>query len=554
MDINIRIAGEAGQGLQTAGDLLVEAFASIRLHLISTQSYMSRIRGGLNWYDIRISDHELFAPRDDADLLIALSDSALQELRGSMTPEGLIIYDGESEGTLTIHFDDVAKEVAGNAIMGNAVAAGAVFGLLGYDVQHLVDYLGTVFKQKGEEIIEKNAACARKGVELVSSRAGLLKAPPGNNGSDYVADGASAVGLGACTGGVKFVSAYPMSPSTAVLNYMAGMAEQYSVLVEQAEDEVAALNMVCGATYAGVPAMTTTSGGGFSLMVEALSLAGMLELPVLVLLAMRPGPATGLPTRTGQEDLLPALHAGHGEFPRAIFAPGGLTECYDCTRQALQIAHKYQSPVFVLVDQYLVDMHKNIPPLDPAYRPIDLMIDRTAGPDYVRYALTESGVSPRAIPGGEAFVLVDSDEHNEEGHVTEDLSVRVKMVDKRLRKGGGMVAEALPPTSYGAPDAEQLLICWGSTYGACREAVDLLAGRGQSLGLLHFSQVWPLNPEQIRPHLEGRKRLTVVEGNATGQFRSILAMQGLALGAELMARYDGMPFTAREVMRRLGHE
>ncbi|MCE5325470.1 MAG: 2-oxoacid:acceptor oxidoreductase family protein, partial [Planctomycetaceae bacterium] len=194
MDINIRIAGEAGQGLQTAGDLLVEAFASIRLHLLSTQSYMSRIRGGLNWYDIRISDHELFAPRDDADLLVALSDNALQELRGSMMPEGLIIYDGEAEGTLTIHFDDVAKKVAGNAIMGNAVAAGAVFGLLGYDVQHLVDYLGTVFKQKGEEIITKNAACARKGAELVASKSGLLKAPPGNDGSDYVADGASAVG------------------------------------------------------------------------------------------------------------------------------------------------------------------------------------------------------------------------------------------------------------------------------------------------------------------------------------------------------------------------
>lgn len=552
MDLNIRIAGEAGQGLQTAGDLLVDAFASINLHLLSTQSYMSRIRGGLNWYDIRISDTELWSGCEQADLLVALSQEALDTLRPQVATGGVTLFDGQAhDGVIEMHFDDMAKEIAGNAIMANAVAAGAVFGLLGYDVEKLVDYLGLVFKTKGVEIIEKNAACARKGAEFVASHKGKLQAPQGSDAPNYVVDGASAFGLGACVAGVKFVSSYPMSPSTGVLNFMASMTDKYNVLVEQAEDEIAALNMVCGATYAGVPAMTTTSGGGFSLMVEALSLAGMLELPVLIFLGMRPGPATGLPTRTGQEDLRFCISAGHGEFPRAIYAPGTLKQAYEMARQALQTAHKYQTPAIVLMDQYLVDMHRNFQPLDRTYNPIDRLIETKPSSGYVRYAVTDNGVSPRAIPGGEGFVVCDSDEHTEDGHITEDLDVRVAMVDKRLRKEEGLCRETLPPTLYGPDDAETLLICWGSTYGPCREAVDTLNAQGQSVAMAHFLQMWPLQAETVREAIGDRRRIVCIEGNARGQFASVLREIGAISVCELLTKYNGMPFTGQEIVRRV---
>ncbi len=553
MDINIRIAGEAGQGVQTAGDLLVAAFAAMGLHLLSSQSYMSRVRGGLNWFDVRVADAQVLAARADCDLLIALNEDALTHLRDTVTPAGLIVYDGAAEGAISLHFDEVAKEVGGQAIMANAVAAGAVFGVLGYDVGALVDYLGSVFAKKGSEVIAANVACARRGVELMADYAGRLRGPAPDGGPKFASDGAHAVALGACTAGLKLAAAYPMSPSTAVLNAIAGAGEQFGVLVEQAEDEIAAINIICGATYAGAPAMLTTSGGGFALMAEGLSLAGMLELPPVILLAMRPGPATGLPTRTGQEDLRFAIHAGHGEFPRFVFAPGDVAQAYELTRHAFAVAHEYQTQAIILVDQYLVDLHATCAPLDAAYRPVDRGVVE-AGADYVRYALTEDGISPRAVPGGEAFVTVDSDEHTEDGHVTEDLSVRVQMVEKRLRKEAGMCATALPPTAYRAEDADTLLICWGSTYGACREAVDLLRDAGETVGMLHFGQVWPLNVEAVREAIGRRERVVVIEGNARGQFASVLREVGALSDCETMGKYDGLPFTAREIVRRLGHE
>lgn len=549
--MNIRIAGEAGQGVQTAGDLLVHACSSLGLHLLSTQSYMSRIRGGLNWYDVRVSEGEVWSGAEQADLLVALTPEALAELRGQLAPGGLILYDGEGDdGVVSVRLQQLAREVAGNTIMANAVAAGAVFAVLGYDVELLADYLRGLFEHKGATVADQNAACARRGAAAVASQAGALPGPPPAAGPREVTDGATAFALGACTAGVKFVSAYPMSPSTAVLNSLATHGERYGVLVEQVEDEIAALNMCCGATYAGVPALVTTSGGGFALMVEALSLAGMLELPTVVLLAMRPGPATGLPTRTGQEDLRFVLSAGHGEFPRAVYAPGSLPGAYAAARHALAAAHRYQTPAIVLMDQFLIDLHATVPPLDETYRPVSReLVSADAG--YQRYRLTDTGVSPRAIPGGEAFVVCDSDEHTEDGHLTEDLQVRVQMVDKRLRKEQGLCREALTPEWYGPSEAPTLLICWGSTYGPCREAVDRLNRQRPAAAMLHFSQVWPLPLQAAVEALAGERRLICVEGNARGQFAGLLRETGLVRDCELLLKYDGMPFTGEEIARRV---
>ena len=559
MDLTIRIAGEAGQGVQTTGALLVSTLARMGLHVFATQSYLSRIRGGLNWYDVRIADAPLFSGREAADVLVALVPEALDVLRPHVVPGGAILFDGEcGDGCIGIPLTQVAKEIGGSAVMANAVAAGAVFALLGYDRTALADYLGVQFKKKGQEVIDKNVACAHEGARRAADHAGRIAAPKPTGAAIAMSSGTEAVGLGAATAGVKFVASYPMTPSTGVFTFLAGAADAYGIVVEQAEDEIAAINMVCGAAYAGVPAMTTTSGGGFALMVEGVSLAGMLELPAVILLSQRPGPATGLPTRTAQQDLLFAVHAGHGEVARAVFAPGTPEQAYHLARRALETAHRFQTPVILLIDQFLADLQMATPPLDATLRPIDRHVVTEPPADYVRYAVTEGGVSPRALPGGPAPVVVDSDEHTEDGHITEDLAARVRLQDKRLAKLGPMTAEALAPERYGPADAPVLLVCWGSTYGPCREAVDRLAARGTKAAMVHFAQVWPLDAAAARRAmgLEGDgaarpERILVVEGNATGQLAALLRQVGVAHDAESLLQYDGLPFTGEAIAERI---
>jgi 2-oxoglutarate ferredoxin oxidoreductase subunit alpha len=553
MDITIRVAGEAGQGVKTTGSLLEGALARRGLHVFSTQSYMSRIRGGLNWFDIRAADGELFGGKEQTELLVALTPPALDILRKTVAEGGAILFNGPAaEGVLGIEFTKVARELTGSAIMANTVAGGAAFALLGYDVQGLCDYLGEAFADKGAKIVEGNVRCARKGAELVGGRRGAVQAPQPAGAPPRVVTGAEAIARGAATAGVKFYTAYPMTPSTPVLHHLAAWADEYGMVVEQAEDEIAAINMVCGAAYAGAAAMTGTSGGGFALMVEGVSLAGILEVPVTVFVSQRPGPATGLPTRTAQQDLLFVLYAGHGEFPRAIYAPGTVQQCFELIRRAIQTAQKFQTPTFLLADQFLADAGKNIPPLDGSARCVDRCLAANAPADYQRYAVTESGVSPRAIPGGDALVVVDSDEHTPDGHLTEDLTARLAQQDKRMRKLAGMTAEAIAPALYGPAGAETLLVAWGSTYGPAREAVDLCNAAGRPTAMLHFAQVWPIDSAAAAAATGRRKRVVFVEGNQTGQLRTLLRQVGVVGDCELISRYDGLPFTGGEIAKRLG--
>ncbi len=557
MDLNIRIAGEAGQGLVSLGDILTGAFSSAGLHIFTSKSYMSRVRGGLNWYDVRIADSELFALKQQADLIIALSPEAKEILEETLSPKGIMLYSGDSDDankqTINLDFVKIAQEVAGSKVMANAVAAGAIFAILGYETDTLFAYLKKEFQSKGEEIVKKNLQCAKKGYEKTKAKALKLKAPTGTNGPAEYMSGAAAMSLSAAVSGVKLVSAYPMTPGTATFTGLANLADKYGIIIEQAEDEISAINMICGAVYAGVPALTTTSGGGFALMCEGVSLAGMMELPIVIVIAQRPGPATGLPTRTAQEDLKFAINAGHGEFPRAIYAPGTIQQCYDLTRKALETAHKYQSPVIILTDQYLQDIQKNIGKLSDEYNPIDRHIVKDVGIDYKRYALDSenNGISPRALPGGKGLVICDSDEHDEEGHLTEDFEIRIAMHEKRMAKIDLLKNDLVCPDFHGSEDAELILVCWGSTFGACQEAAYQLNTKGRKTALLHYSQVWPLDASAVNKLLEKNKRIVVVEGNYTGQFLSLLKEQGLNGGCELMNRYDGLPFTAEFIMEEL---
>jgi len=558
-DVLIRIAGEAGQGVVTAGNTLLGGLSSMGVHLLSTQSFMSRIRGGLNWYDIRVSERECFAGKEQADLLVSFTDVASEVLSPSVASGGTHLHNGEAAGVadiVTLNATKLAADLTGSALAANSVMAGAVFALLGYPVDALCVYLEGSFSQKGRDVADANVKCARAGHAHIGEagqwarlRAPALSGPV----TGQLLSGAAALGLGAATAGVKFVAAYPMSPSTATLAWLAEKADLYGILVEQAEDEIAAINMVCGATYAGVPALATTSGGGFALMAEGLSLAGMTELPAVVVIAQRPGPATGMPTRTAQEDLQFALRAGHGEFARAIYAPGTVEQCYSLMRKALQTAHRYQTPALLLTDQFLQDMEKRVPVFAESDAPIDRCLVQDAGPEYQRYRIpADGGVSPRAIPGGKSRVVVDSDEHDAAGHLSEDLRARISQQDKRMAKLSAMQAEALPPTYYGPDGAELLLICWGSCYGPVREGVDALNAAGRSAAMLHTAQIWPLAPDAWKPWLEGRSRICCVEGNQTAQFAALLRETGILAQADNLLRYDGMPFTGTEIAERIG--
>jgi len=553
MDINIRIAGEAGQGLVVVNNMLVGAAAAAGLAVFSGKSYMSRIRGGLNWCDLRFADRELFGLKEQADLLLALNATALEILHQDTAPDTVILLDGKEPRPpiLTVDMSGIAKQSGGTDIMGNTVAAGTIWGMLHYPLGFLEDFLRREFAGR-DEIIRKNLACAAAGYQTGLTLPVKLAAPQPVKAPAAVTTGAAMIGLAAATSGVKLATAYPMTPGTATLNFLAAAADRYGIVVEQAEDEIAAVNMLCGAVYAGVPAMTTTSGGGFALMAEGLSLAGMMELPILILVAQRPGPATGMPTRTAQEDLKFAINAGHGEFCRAVYAPGTHQQCFELTRIALTAAHRFQVPALLLTDQYLQDAEKNIPPPDAGYRPIDRCLADGALHHFVRYPDTPDGVSPRAIPGHGVAVAADSDEHDPAGHLTEDFAVRISQQSKRLRKNAGLLESFIMPEIYGNADADIALVCWGSTYGACREYVDKMNAAGaQKFAVIHFSQLWPLPGDRLKPLLDRPKRLIAVEGNATGQLRSLLREVGISREISGVNRFDGLPVTVDFLKREV---
>ncbi len=551
-ELNIVIAGEAGQGLQAVESLLSKAFRKEGYYVFSAKEFMSRIRGGSNSVLLRVSSCPTRAWSERAEICIVFDGKAIPHLTKRIQQQTFVLADGAKESGnhrfVEVPLKNLAKD-AGGPIFINTIAAGILWGILNGRRETIEGVIRTIFGAKKPEIIDKNLAAVEGGMtlgkELKDSGRVVLAMPPRekNQGSLYL-NGAEAVSLGAMTGGCNFVSAYPMSPATGVLAFLAKYGREFGIVVEQAEDEISAANMVLGAWYAGGRGLTTTSGGGFSLMTEAVSLSGMTETPMIIILAQRPGPATGLPTRTEQGDLNLALHAGHGEFPRVLLAPGNLEQAYTLAREAFHVADNCQVPVILLVDQYLMDSRYDVKDIPVPDVPPKNAIVRTT-PDYRRYALTETGISPRGVPGwGKGLVGVDSDEHGEDGHITEDLDLRVQMVDKRLRKLSVLLKKALPAEWIGPEEARHVVVCWGSTLEIVREAVSCL-GR-EDVAVLHFRQIFPLS-EEFRESLERAGCRILLEGNATGQFGELLTKQWRIDWHHRILKYNGLMFSIEEV-------
>ena len=457
-----------------------------------------------------------------------------------------------------------AQTLSPNALMRNTVALGAAVALFAMDFRHVESAFKDIWGDKKPEIVQQNVAAAKLGGDAVKDMGGPL--PLGlayPNQAKYLMTGNEAVCLGALAAGVKFLAQYPMTPASSILHWMAAHGPKYGVVVKQVEDELAAMNMAVGAGFAGVRSMTATSGGGFSLMVEAIGQAGMTETPLVAVLVQRSGPSTGLPTKTEQGDLNLALGAGQGDWPRAILAPRHPEECFSLTAKAFNLAEIYQTPIIVISDLYLGEGYRTVDKLDfnvPIVRGM-MAADGGTAKDFKRYEITESGVSPRALPGTKGYQFIGAtDEHMENGELISDVLAglpefveeRRKMHEKRMRKLDGLRKDSPAPELWGSRNADLTLINWGSTWGPAHEAIlQVEEKEGMKVNSLEFPTIFPFHVDEAQKLLRGVKQSLAVEGNYTGQFARLLRAETGYKPDHFYGRYDGEPFASRDIADKI---
>lgn len=549
---NILIGGAAGQGIETTAEVLEKMLKEAGYYVLSVRDIMSRVRGGHNFISIRFGSSVVNSHSKSFDVIIAMNEETIKVHKDELSKDGIIICDSKLESKESVYeipMSKMAQEI-GNIRVAGMIAAGAVLKFFQIPTNGVKHILGQMVK---EEFVDLNYEALQKGMETIESKFAPLT---GTLKNGMILSGSEAVGLGAVAAGVNFYSAYPMSPSTAVMEYLASIGEKANILVEQAEDEIAGINMAIGASYAGARAMTGTSGGGFCLKVEGLGFAGIAEIPIVVIDVMRPGPATGLPTRTEQSDLKFVISASQGEFPRIVLSIKDHADAIKQTFRAFQLAEKYQVPVILLSDQYIGDSHATIPMIDFSKEENVLPMKTFDGEHYLRYELTESGISKRLIPGkAKAFVNIDSDEHDEKGWIIESAEERIAMVNKRFRKMQGVEQDLLEPEVYGAKEGKTLLIGWGSTAGPIKESIDLLNEKepGEYMALL-FNDVYPLPTNMLEKYVPHADKVINVEQNATGQFAGLIREEtGITMDHSIL-KYDGRQISGEEIAQQIKEE
>ncbi|MCB2294546.1 2-oxoacid:acceptor oxidoreductase subunit alpha [Clostridium algoriphilum] len=564
MIYNVLIGGAAGQGMETLATILEKLFKKKGFEIFTLQDYMSRVRGGHNFFQIRFGNEEISSHCNEIDGIIALNKETIELHLDELTDTGFIIADQaieyKDDRMYNLPLKSIAKTIGNPKAFGN-VALGALLKLFNLDLSFVEDLLKETFKA---EVAVQNFAAFEAGYKEVSPKYDIKA---NEKEQSILINGNDAIALGALAAGCKFYSAYPMTPSTTIMDYLASKIQEAEIVVEQAEDEIAAINMAIGASYAGVRAMTGTSGGGYALMVEALGLSSMLEVPLVVAEIQRPGPTTGFPTRTEQADLKFVISGTPGEVPKMVIALRHPEDCFYQTMRAFNLADKYQIPVILLGDQFLADSLRTVNSFDFKRIKIERYLseeeyigDEYIGDEYAgdkvynRYEVTTSGVSPRITPGripGKT-VLVDSDEHDETGHITESGAVRVIMNDKRLRKMESIKEDLLEPEYIGQEDIDTLLVGWGSMHGPIKEAVKLLNAKGkEKYGALVFGDVWPLPENLLKEKTLKAKKVINIEQNATGQLAQLIRENTGIQMDESYLRYDGRPIASEDIVKNL---
>jgi len=593
-DIVMGISGDAGEGVIVTGDLMTQIAARSNLHISSTQTFPAEVRGGQSYVQIRFGVDNVFNPGDRLDVLVAFSELAYHQCKHLIGSDAILLVDGDPE-TLDVseHFGDWTGGAIYVVPMGkiasgeikeprakNMVALGAVTGHLGFPDQHGEDLVRRLWQAKGEKVVEKNLAAYRAGRDFAQqklTKRDRLEVPEVAGEGLMVLSGNDAIALGALYAGCRFYGGYPITPASEIMHLLAEELPRVGGTMYQAEDEIASLAAVLGASFAGVRAMTATSGPGLSLMAELFGLSGMAEVPVVIVDVQRGGPSTGLPTKTEQSDLNMAIYGGHGEFPRVVMAPISIRDCFNVMRRAFEIAEAYQVPVVVLSEQALGHRRATLPkalfkqtPVADVRRPL-----KAWGPGYTRFQFTDSGISPRALPGdpGGRHTITGL-EHWDFGGPAYEPANRAEMVQKRFRKlrnldrkYGGVFAfkgDGVLQRHHATTDEEagrlsaveavfrgQIgVIGWGATAGAVREAVARAERRGITASAIFPRMIEPHNDLTIRPFIAGHQKIIVVEENFTGQYARYLAHHYHFTPLSLN-KYDGLPFTPEQVLRKI---
>jgi 2-oxoglutarate ferredoxin oxidoreductase subunit alpha len=571
LEVTVGIGGAAGDGNAATGDTLAKVGARLGLHVFVYNSYQSIIRGGHVWLRMRIANELIACHGDHLNLLMALNQDTLNQHTAEVNANGGILYNSDKlqvaqddlqPGVVLYPFPvkDLSEKFGRNPVMQNTVLLGGLLWLIDLDFDMLEGMLRETFRRKGDKIVEANVGVAQAGYNFAREQYSKLDYRWRTGGKrQMVVSGNELFGMGALAAGCKFYAAYPMTPASSILHWLVRYGPRHGMVVKQAEDEIAVMNMTVGAGHVGVRAMCGTSGGGFALMTEAVGLAGMTETPVVVISAQRGGPSTGLPTKSEQADLNQLFGASQGEYPRAILAPTDDVDCFYSVIEAFNIAEKFQCPVLIASDLYLSEHRATADP--DAFR-FDVPIDRgellTDGPppDYKRYRFTESGVSPRVLPGHEDTMYVaPSDEHDEKGILISDEftnpTIRKAMMEKRMRKMDGILRAMPAPELYGAADADVTLVGWGSTQGVIREAIALLAEEGISANNLQIKYLVPFHAAEVEAILSACKFKIAVEQNFTAQLaRHIRAETGIKMDDKVL-KYDGEPLEPRFIVERV---
>lgn len=566
--IQLKIGGEAGFGIMSSGTMLARAFSRHGYYVFTLNEYPSLIRGGQNIVTVRVATEKFFSLEGALDILIALNKETVELHKNELQKDTVIVFDPHDyewkaeELPVGVHlipvaFRDIVGKLGGEAVMRNMVALGASVAIMGAPLEFLTDVIRDQFIRKGEAVVNHNIEIARAGFDAVGGKTAdldVLRLEPIEAKEDYIlVNGSEAVGIGAVRAALKFAAIYPMTPINALISFLADHAKSLGVVYKQPEDEIAGINMAIGAAISGVRSMVATSGGGFALMVEGVSLAGMIEVPLVIDLGMRVGPATGMPTWTEQGDLLFTIYAGHGEFAKIVLAPADATEAYDLTVKAFHLAEEFHVPVFILTDKYLNESQWCVKASD-LKRDVTINRGKVMTPkseestmSFRRYDLTSpDGVSERSFPGMKGGqYIANSYEHDETGMVSEDSAVRSAMVERRLKKLNAIKKAIMPPMVYGDQSSQTVIVTWGSTLGPVLQAMK------ENARIIHFPWLYPFPADMTKDLLTGATRVIDIEQNATGQLASLIRLETGIEIAEKLLKYDGRPWLPEEIIERI---
>lgn len=571
-EVSIRIGGAAGDGVASTGEIFGKTLSRSGQHVYAYNSYQSVIRGGHVWFQVRGGKDPISYVGQHADILIALNKQTVEVHAPLLSQGGRVIYDptkvkveeSDVPSGVTLcpmPLYEIAKEFSPNPIMANTVAVGAAMAFIGAPIERFKTVLEDQFGHKKADVVEANLHAAEAGVKFAREKWGAMDfALPYQDKKRPFLTGNQAIALGAMAAGCSFYSFYPMTPATSIGQFLADHSPTTGTLVKQAEDEIAVINMAIGASVAGARSMCGTSGGGFALMVEAMGFAGIIETPLVVALSQRSGPSTGLPTKTEQGDVNLVMGAGQGDYPRIVLAPRNVREAYEQTARAFNLADKWQVPVVVLSDLLLSEHFETTDEFPMESVEIDRADLWDGNGEFLRYKVTDSGVSARSVPGQEGgHFIAGSDEHDEDATLVSDvraglpdaIEVRVKQMEKRMRKLDGALADMRMPERIGPKNAPVTLVSWGSTQGAVREAMDMLKRENIDVASIEFTDIFPLDAAKVREMLERESFTLMIEGNYTGQLERLLRADSGWYPSDSLRKYDGEPFWPEEIVAKV---